>query len=62
MKPQQDGKHKSSEGTEDTQGSERKGANGEARRTQRQGAGRTEPGKHRREAQRVGKQKGKREA
>lgn len=31
MKPQRDGKHKSSERTEDTQGSERKGANGENR-------------------------------
>lgn len=39
MKPQQDGKHKSSERTEDTQGSERKGANGEAGSRGREPAG-----------------------
>lgn len=47
---------------EDTQGNEEKGANREAGSRQKQGACRTEPGKHRRETQRVGKQKWKREA
>lgn len=45
---------------EDTQGSKKKGANGEAESRQKSGACRTESGKHRTEAQRGGKQKGKR--